>query len=228
MKQLATEALVLGRIDFGESGRILTLLTSNYGKISAIAKGVRKPKSRLAGGVELFSVSDIVFIDGKSEIRTLVSAQLKTNFAGISQDLNRSQVAYDILKFTNLYTESVCEDSYFTLVNHALEALNYKTIEPAVVWSWFGVRILGISGHDINLVTDAEGGTLDPTDYFNYDYQNMAFSASKSGIYASSHIKLLRLCQRAGIKAIAGVKGSTKAAQDLQQLITDCITYNAR
>ena len=58
-KDLRTKAIVLRRTDYGEADRILQLLTPS-GKRSVIARGVRKEKSKLAGGIELFSVSDVL------------------------------------------------------------------------------------------------------------------------------------------------------------------------
>ena len=55
---LRTQAIILRRTNYGESDRILTLLTPE-GKFSVLARGARKEKSRLAGGIELFSVSDV-------------------------------------------------------------------------------------------------------------------------------------------------------------------------
>jgi DNA repair protein RecO (recombination protein O) len=47
-----TDAIVLSRFDFGEADRILTLLTPELGKIKAIAKGIRRPTSRIGGSLE--------------------------------------------------------------------------------------------------------------------------------------------------------------------------------
>ena len=55
---LRTHAIVLRRTNYGESDRILSLLTPE-GKIAVLARGVRKEKSRLAGGIELFSTDDV-------------------------------------------------------------------------------------------------------------------------------------------------------------------------
>ena len=60
-----TSAIILKRVDYGEADRILTLLTPDHGKLSLMAKGVRKIKSKLAGGIELFSISTITFAEGR-------------------------------------------------------------------------------------------------------------------------------------------------------------------
>ncbi len=226
MKQIATKAIVLSRIDFGETGRILTLLTERHGKLGVLAKGVRKPKSKLAGGVELFSVSDVVYFEGKSDIKTLVSAQLDTHFSHIATDITRSMMAYDVLKFANLYTETVCEDEYFFLVRDVLAALNQADVPPALAWAWFGCRLLEISGRAINTETDTHGKPLKADDSFVFDYENMSFQTLQQGPYNASHVKVLRLCLSANISQLGTIGGVGSAAEDIRKLITECINYN--
>ena len=71
---LRTRAIVLRRTNYGESDRILNLLTPE-GKVAVLAKGVRKEKSRLAGGIELFSISDVVIHQGRSNLGILTGAK---------------------------------------------------------------------------------------------------------------------------------------------------------
>jgi len=56
---LRTEAIVIKRVDFGEADKILTLYTPYMGKLRAVAKGVRRPTSKLGGHVELFTHSQL-------------------------------------------------------------------------------------------------------------------------------------------------------------------------
>lgn len=67
MNQIVTKGIVLSRTEFGEADRIITVLTTDHGKIRLIAKGVRRIKSKSAGGIELFSVSDITYIPGRRD-----------------------------------------------------------------------------------------------------------------------------------------------------------------
>lgn len=225
MKQVVTQAIVLNRIDYGETDRIVTLLTSSEGKKTVIAKGVRKPKSRMAGGIELFSVNNVVYIDGKSDMKTLISTRLITHFGDITKQLSRSLLGYDILKYTNLYTESVCEDEYFEVLQLALEALNNADIPESLVWLWFGVHLLHISGHAINVVTGADGSPMHPQDQFLFDYENMAFFPHANGEFSSRHIKLIRLSQTANPVKLLQIHDVNTIASELLNLITDCIKY---
>jgi DNA repair protein RecO (recombination protein O) len=69
-----TEALVLRSLRYGEADRILHLYTPGRGRISAIAKGVRKTKSRFGGRMEPFFRLHVVLYEGRSELLTVTSA----------------------------------------------------------------------------------------------------------------------------------------------------------
>lgn len=105
MNQIVTTAIVLGRTDYGEADRILTLLTPDQGKLRLLAKGVRRVKSKLAGGIELFSVSTITFVRGRGDIGALVSTRLNKHYGHIVQDLDRTMLGYELLKQLNKTTE---------------------------------------------------------------------------------------------------------------------------
>ena len=83
MKQIATQAIMLKRMNYGEADRIVTVLTADNGRLSMLAKGVRKSKSKLAGGLELFCVTDINYIYGKSDLKTIISTRLKEHYRNI-------------------------------------------------------------------------------------------------------------------------------------------------
>ena len=54
-RRYSTDAIVLSRFDYGEADRILTLITPDGGKLKAIAKGIRRPTSRIGGSLEPFA-----------------------------------------------------------------------------------------------------------------------------------------------------------------------------
>lgn len=69
-----TRAIVLAHFDLGEADRIITLLTPEHGKIRAVAKGVRRPKSRIGGSVEPFAELEVVLARGRNlDVVTQVS-----------------------------------------------------------------------------------------------------------------------------------------------------------
>jgi DNA repair protein RecO (recombination protein O) len=72
---LKTEAVVLRGIKYGEADRILHLYTPDRGRVSAIAKGVRRAKSRFGGRLEPFFRLNLVLYEGKSDLLTVTSAE---------------------------------------------------------------------------------------------------------------------------------------------------------
>lgn len=83
-----TEGVILRRSDVGEADRILTLYTPERGKIRLLAKGVRRPSSRLAGHVELLAHSTFLVARGRN-LDIITQAQTQQAFAALRQDLER-------------------------------------------------------------------------------------------------------------------------------------------
>jgi len=83
-----TEGVVLRRSDVGEADRLLTLYTPDRGKIRLLAKGVRRPGSRLAGHVELLAHSTFLVARGRN-LDIITQAQTRQAFAALRQDLER-------------------------------------------------------------------------------------------------------------------------------------------
>jgi DNA repair protein RecO (recombination protein O) len=191
--QIVTKAVVLTRTDFQEADRIITVLTPDQGKLRLIAKGVRRSRSKMAGGIELFSVSDITYLPGKKEIGTLVSSRLVIHFADIVKDINRTMLGYEFLKRLNRLTEDAAGEEYFNLIMAALSGLDNADLSIELIELWFTMQLLKVSGHSPNLRKDTAGEQLQPDQQYLFDYENMAFTTLKNGPFSSNHIKLLRL-----------------------------------
>ncbi len=190
---LVTQGIVLNRIDFQEADRILTLLTPDHGKLQAIAKGVRRPKSKLAGGIELFSISDITFLPGKKEIGTLMSSRLSRHYGNIVKDINRTMLGYNLLKRVNRSTEDATGEEYFYLLRSALAGLDDVELSQDLTELWFNMQFLKMTGHSPKLQEDASGNELVSGQAYLLDVEEMVFQSQEFGPFSSNHIKLLRL-----------------------------------
>lgn len=194
MRQLVSPAIILSRTNFGEADRILTLLTPDYGKLSLLAKGVRRVKSKLAGGIELFSVSEITFIKGRGEVGRLISTRLIKHCAHIVTDLERTMLGYELISRLNKATEDEPEPEYFELLRQVFEALNDPSMPLSLIVFWFDAQLLRLGGHSPNLRTDVSGAALQPDQTYNFNFDRMAFEQLPSGgRFAPAHVKFLRL-----------------------------------
>lgn len=193
MKKLKTKGIILSRTDFSEADRILTFLTPDYGKLRVIAKGVRKIKSKMAGGIELFSVSDIGFIRGRGELSTLISTRLIRHYETIVKDLPRTMAAYEFIKQIDKLTEDEVDQEYFLLLEKTFDALNQTAISLNLIQSWFAMQILRLGGRSPNLLSDTNGNKLSVDSDYSFDFGSMAFTVLAEGQFNAKHIKFLRL-----------------------------------
>ncbi len=220
MKQLVTTGIVLSRLDYGEADRILTILTPNYGKLSLLAKGVRRVKSKLAGGIELFSVTDITFIKGRGTLHSLVSTRLIKHYGDIVKHLDRTMLGYDLIKRLNKITEDEPEPAYFELAEQLFEALNDSDIALPVITFWFDVQLLRLAGHTPNLQTDATGKKLEPTEQYSFDFDHMSFALRADAQFGADHIKYLRLAFNGNQpKVLRQIQGSGVLLADVLPLV---------
>jgi len=209
MKPIRTKAIVLRRTNYGEADRILQLLTPDYGKVSAMAKGVRREKSKLAGGIELLAVSDVTLVSGKSEIWTLTGAKMDTFFAHIMNDYDRLQFAYEALKQVSRATEQVNDPAFFELLETTLRSLNEPGIDISLTLTWFWLQLAILLGVGLNLATDVNGMKLVEGKNYLFDPDSMAFVFSDHGDFTTEHIKLLRLLSAQPPVVASNVKGIT-------------------
>lgn len=220
MNQLVASAIVLSRTDYGEADRILTVLTPDFGKVTVLAKGVRRVKSKLAGGIELFSVSDITFIKGRSGMSTLTSSRLQQHYAGIVADLERTMTGYELIKQLHRQTEDEAEEDYFALLKGAFEALNEATVPLTTIRLWFTAQLLRIGGHAPNLQTDDQGLRLEQEQRYAFNFDAMAFAASAQGRFGADDIKFLRLVFSGyPAKVLSSVQGSAALVEATSPLV---------
>ncbi len=223
MQHLKTIGIILRRVQYGEADRIVTCITPDHGKISFIAKGVRKIKSKLAGGVELFSVSELVLLQGKSQLSTLTSARLQRHYGDITKDITKTTAAYDMLKLVHTVTEDNADSAYYYTLAHALEGLNDPNVDVTLVQGWFCAQLLKISGHGFDLQRDAHGEKLLEDKCYSYDFEKSGLQTSPEGLLASRHIRALRMVfaghSPSDLQRVAGMAEANKECLVLLQTL---------
>ncbi len=228
MRQIITTGTVLARTDFGEADRILTLLTPDHGKLRMIAKGVRRQKSKLAGGIELFSISDVSYAAGRGDLGRLVSARLRDHYGNIVSDINRTMLGYQVLKRINQITEDAAEPEYFELLQATMRGLDDLALDITAIELWFTMQVLRINGHAPNLITEASGERLRADGRYMFDADSMTFTSHDSGQYQPNHIKLLRMCH--GVEEPSLLKQIRDMADHSQAALTlmkDVLRYQS-
>lgn len=229
MNQIVTTAIVLSRTNYQEADRIVTFLTPDHGKVRVLAKGVRKSKSKMAGGIELFSVAEIGYIRGRGELCTLTSSRLKKYHEHIVQDINRTMLGYELIKLLNKVTEDQPEAEYFDLLIELFEALDSPKIHIDLVRLWFYAQLLRQAGHSPNLRTATDGKALKADETYLFGYDEMSFGNHPTGIFTANHIKFLRLVFSGNKPAtLQQVTGAEKLTTQTLQLVQTILPSHIR
>ena len=206
MNSLRTRAIVLRRTNYGEADRILQLLTPS-GKRSVMARGVRREKSRLAGGIELFAVCDVVIGEGKGELGILTSARLIQFYRHIMEDYDRMQFAYTTIKLVAKASEMVDEPEWYDILSEVLMALDVPSISLELIQTWFYLHYSAVLGHELSLYHDIAGEKLEINRQYRYDEAEQGLRPVTDGELGSEHIKLLRLIATRPLKTLAQIGG---------------------
>ena len=104
-----TEAVIIKKTKLGEADRILTLYTPDMGKIQAVAKGVRRPKSKLAGHLELLTHSQVTLARGRN-LDTITGSQTIDAFLPLKTDLWLTSYGLYVIELVNQFTADHVED----------------------------------------------------------------------------------------------------------------------
>lgn len=146
MALLRSEAIVLRTRDFGEADKILTLLTADYGKVSAVAKGCRRIRNRLMGVSAPFVHMRALIFEGKS-LDTLSQGELIHSFIDIREDLEKMAYAAYMAEVVDQMTEEKHPvPLLFKLLLGCFQVLS-DGHNPDVVARYFDVNCLSILGY---------------------------------------------------------------------------------
>lgn len=207
MNVIKTRAIVLRRTNYGEADRVLQLITPD-GKKSVIAKGVRREKSRLSGGIELFAISEAVINQGRGELGVLTSSKLVKFYDHIMDDYDRMQFAYTAIKLVSKASENTTGPEWYDILAGVFSGLNSRSMRLEMVQAWFYLHYGAVLGHELSLWHDENGQELLSDLKYDYDAAEMGLRASTNGTLTSEHIKLLRLMATKPLSVLAKVGGT--------------------
>ena len=228
-----TEAVVLRRHDLGEADRIVTLYTQHLGKVKAVAKGVRRPTSRLGGHLELFKRSQIMLARGRN-LQVITQVETIEPFLGLREDLWRAGQAYCVAELVDRLTEEHAENqALFDRLTQSLGRIATGR-RPDHAAHLFEIQALGLLGYRPELgVCVRCREPLQPADN--------AFSPNAGGVIcptcrpsdpsgrplSANALKVLRLYQRDDWPTVDRLRVDSELGEELEQLLRTYLQYIA-
>ena len=226
-----TEAIVLKRINLGEADKILTLYTPNLGKIRAVAKGVRRPKSKLGGHVETLTQSSMMLAKGRN-LDIVTQSQNIESFLPLRNDLWLTSCALYIAELVDQFTEERIENypAYKLLLN----TLGWlaDTNNAQLLLRYFELHLLSHLGYrpQLQLCLNCKS-PIKPTANF--------FSPSGGGILCPNcsktelvtrplslnALKVMRFLQRSDYEEASRVRLDPELSQEVEKLMREYIRY---
>jgi DNA repair protein RecO (recombination protein O) len=147
-----TEAIILKTLKYGESSKILTLYTKEFGKISAIAKGARGMKSKFGNTLETLSlVSLVLYKKDSREIQLIAESISLHRFATIRENLDALSAAMATIELIYRTTHEEKNEPLFSLLVETLSAINNAHTNFAQLYCWFELRIAELFGFRFQL-----------------------------------------------------------------------------
>ena len=142
-----SEAIILKSIKYGESSKILTLLTDRYGKMSVIAKGVRGPKSKFGSLLEPMNhVSAVFYRKETRELQLLSQCDLMGYFPRVHEDVEKMGTAMGVIELASFASHQEESGPLFHAVLDTLQTINDATKDIAIALYVYELRVLEILG----------------------------------------------------------------------------------
>lgn len=195
-----TEGIVLKYTNLGEADKILTILTRNNGKIKAVAKGCRKPKSSLLASSELFAFSEFVLYKG-SNLYHISQAETRETFYNLRNDLLKLSYAVFFVEMADAASEEeLPNERLFLLLAKALYYLAEGEIPVGLINLGYQLKLMDISGYRPSIQRCVHCGETEVREY--------KFDVVLGGI-------LCEQCEKIGKNVIKISPGSVEAIRTL-------------
>jgi DNA repair protein RecO (recombination protein O) len=236
-RSYTTEAVVLRSIRFGEADCVLHLYTADRGRVGAVAKGVRKTKSRFGGRLEPLSHVELVLHQGTGELQTVTGVQLiRAHDAARSDYYRLSAGLIGAEAMLRLFPEQERNERAFTALTRFLDILDdtphaadRPSLDPLPLS--FQLKLLWLSGYLPHLTSCAECGAEDAT--------LIGYSPRAGGAVCracANQAEAIALSTE-GIRGIEGLLGSPladavglgmseRATRDALRVVTASYEYN--
>lgn len=146
LKNYKTKGIVLKTMNLGEADKIITIYTEKEGKVAAVAKGIRRPKSRFGARLEVFTNLNLIIHRGKS-LDIITNANTIDPHLGVISDLNKINYGYAMLELiVKIAPEGQADVKIYRLLAAALDYLSKTDIDSKVVLVTFNLKLLAITG----------------------------------------------------------------------------------
>ncbi|HEY5154592.1 MAG TPA: DNA repair protein RecO [Acidimicrobiales bacterium] len=219
------EGIVLRTYKLGEADRIIVFVTRGRGKVRAVAKGVRKTKSKFGSRLEPMSHVALQLFEGRGELDIVTQAESIDHFRVIRDDLDRIARASSMLEAVDqMAQEGEVSPRLFQMLLGGLRALadhNGPLVVPAFFW-----KLLALEGYRPILDACAECGSEGPLVAFDLDAGGLLCADDRRGTAVSPEVVDLLRRILGGQLGAALNEPASSATTDVEHLATRAMEHH--
>lgn len=147
-----TQAIILRSVDYQESSKILTVLSKEHGKIALIARGVKKPKSKLSGLIDLGNILDVVYYYKSTRgVQSLTEASISYSTPNFRIDFERAAILYATLELTGQLThENEVNEPIYNFLAKFIPWLGEEEVVDPSIFCYVQIRCSDLCGFAIH------------------------------------------------------------------------------
>ena len=228
-----TDAIVLTRFDYGEADRIMTLFTPTHGKLKAIAKGVRRTKSRIGGALEPLAELRVALARGRT-FDVVTQVQVTHAWLRLRDSLESAATAWYLAELADRSLEERHEaEGLYTLLRHAYELLD-AGMDPGRLARWYEMHLadeLGIRP-EVDRCVECDR-MLEADETFRWVpplggvlcHRCPGPPADRAGLSLEA-LKLLKAYQKMDVEAIAALRLPNAVEREVEQAMRDFLRYS--
>ncbi len=231
MRNYKTKGIVLKTFKLGEADKIITLITERQGKVSAVAKGVRRTKSRFGARLEPFTNLNLIIYRGRG-LSTITNADIIRIYDGVTGSLDRINYGYAMLELVEkLSVEEQGDPRVYNMLAIALDYLSRIDEGKRLVLSTFDIKLLAFSGFLPNINECVVCSDKSAHARFSFT-QGGVLCAGCSNVDPSSinlktdSIRLMRELLFIPFKELRSVKTDTATLGELNNIIHKHMEYH--
>jgi len=228
-----TLGIILKKEDRGETDQVFTIFTKNFGKLKILGRAIRKIKSKLRAGTQIFYLSEVEFIQGKS-YKTLTDVIKINKFDNLREDFKKLKIGYKIAEILDdLFKGEEADEKIWSSILETFRKLNdYSLSYSSLIYYHFAWNLFSFLGYKPSLNHCAVcQKRLTPTNlYFNPEQGgiicNQCFKKVKKGEKISIEtIKILRVLFEKNWRFLSKLKIKPEYQKDLKKVSENYLSY---